>query len=144
MAPTEEIEDRKMVAAFLPLLLPGCLADGHNPFRPRLEEVGLVGSFDVVVKGVLDSRIQVRFRAVPGRPFSARLASRGGRDRVDVRGVLTAGKKGGYTLDLRLTEVTGQGGVKRRAFTADLALGKEELVCGGWVWWYAVRLVPAR
>jgi hypothetical protein len=131
-----------LLVARLLLSAPLLVHAGDRP--PRYAEVVRDrGAFLVGVRGVLDSRIAVRFPVALGKRFSARRVSRGG-ERVEVGGVLRPDGKGGYFLDLKLTEVTPAGRRKRRSFSVNLVAGGKALFCSGWVWWYEVQLTQVK
>src|SRR5262245_59473726 len=75
----------------------GSLPDA--PRQPATHEAVRRGDFEVAVRGVLDSDIQMRFQAALGQRLTERRRLEGG-GRVEVGGVLRKGKKDGYVLDL--------------------------------------------
>ena len=126
---------------FIQAILAGTLIEllDNNPAANTRATQGL----EIGIRGSLDSQINVRFVAIPGKRFVGTLLSTDGA-KVKVEGILRAKPKGDFVLELDVVETKTLDRVKTRSLTTDVNLREKTLFCHGWVWWYEITLTPPR
>ncbi len=133
-----------LISLLIPLLVSIPLAGTADPVAPAREAI-LPPSFELTVRGALHTVLDwrnVRFRVVPGKPFSVRRRFTNG-ESVELRGLLRQAKDGEHVLDITIRGVKANGVRQDDSFSENIRVGKEKLLCLGWVRWYEAKLVRA-